>query len=245
MPDLRGHGWSEAPETGYEKERLAADLIELLDQLEIERVGYVGHDWGAWLGFLLGFAHSDRLRGLLALSIPHPWPSRRDRLNPLRLAALAYQLPLSAPFVGERLMRAGLARTVVRAGSSNGHFSSGDLDLYGATMASPARARATVALYRTFLLRELPAVARGRYADAQLNIPIRLIVGEDEPIVRGADLRGYESHAPQMTVERAAGAAHFLPEERPELVAAHIEEMFGEPRDRSGQPETAQAKETT
>ncbi|HYJ20397.1 MAG TPA: alpha/beta fold hydrolase, partial [Solirubrobacterales bacterium] len=51
--DLRGFGWSEAPPKGYEKENLASDVLAVLDQLGIERVKLVGHDWGGWVGFLL------------------------------------------------------------------------------------------------------------------------------------------------------------------------------------------------
>ena len=97
MADLRGHGWSDAPADDYEKERLAADMIGLLDALELDRVGYIGHDWGAFVGYLTAFAAPERIRALLTLSIPHPWPSRHDRLNPWRLAAFAYQLPLASP----------------------------------------------------------------------------------------------------------------------------------------------------
>ena len=35
MPDLRGHGSSKAPDNGYEKAQLAADMHNLLDALEI------------------------------------------------------------------------------------------------------------------------------------------------------------------------------------------------------------------
>src|SRR3954451_16471130 len=76
MPDLRGHGWSDAPARGYEKERLARDLIALLDALELDRVGYLGHDWGAFVGYLAAIAAPERIRALMTLSIPHPWPSR-------------------------------------------------------------------------------------------------------------------------------------------------------------------------
>src|SRR5437764_4223512 len=95
VPDLRGHGWSEAPAEGYRKEQLVDDLLALLDRLELERVGYVGHDWGAFCGFLLTLRAPERLTGLLALSVPHLWPSRRDRLHRRRLASFAYQTPLS------------------------------------------------------------------------------------------------------------------------------------------------------
>ncbi|MBJ7291840.1 alpha/beta fold hydrolase, partial [Williamsia sp.] len=45
-PDLRGFGWTDAPPGGYRKERLATDILALLDALGIDRVRLVGHDWG-------------------------------------------------------------------------------------------------------------------------------------------------------------------------------------------------------
>ena len=58
-------------------------------------------------------------------------------------------------------------------------------------------------------------------------MPCRLIVGDDDLIVRGADLRGYETNAPHLEVERVPGARHFLPEERAELVAERARALFG------------------
>lgn len=45
--DLRGHGYSDAPPDGYTSADHAADLIALLDHLEIERASLVGHSFGA------------------------------------------------------------------------------------------------------------------------------------------------------------------------------------------------------
>src|SRR5437764_1426227 len=67
VPDLRGHGWSEAPREGYEKEQLAEDLLALLDAMEIERATWIGHDWGGWAGFLAALRAPRRLERLLAL----------------------------------------------------------------------------------------------------------------------------------------------------------------------------------
>jgi pimeloyl-ACP methyl ester carboxylesterase len=220
IPDLRGHGWSSAPGSGYEKERLANDLLGLLDALGIDRVAYIGHDWGAFVGLLIGIHAPERISQLIALSIPHPWPSVRDRLNPLRAMTLAYQLPLSTPVLGAQLMRRGLTRRVL-AGANAG-FSDRDIEVYEATMGSEAGARTTTEMYRSFLLKELPAIALGRYRHARLDVPTRLIVGERDPITRVSALDGYEGHAPRMTVERVPEAGHFLPQERPDLVARRL-----------------------
>lgn len=225
MPDLRGHGWSDAPAAGYEKEQLARDLVGLLDALEIERAGYIGHDWGAFCGFLVNFAAPERWTAFLGLAIPHPWPSRHDRLNPWRLAGLAYQLPLAT--FGGAMTRRRLTTRILKAASAGDPFEPRDIDIYESTMGSARGGRTTVAMYRTFLTRELLPIARGRYDDALLEIPARLLVGDDDLIVRGADLLGYEDNAPNFEVERLAGVRHFIPEEQPELVVERARQLFG------------------
>jgi pimeloyl-ACP methyl ester carboxylesterase len=224
MPDLRGHGWSDAPARGYEKEQLVDDLVGLLDALELGRVDYAGHDWGAVCGFLLAFRAPERLRSLLVLSIPHFWPSLHDRLSPRRIAGFAYQIPLAT--VGGALVRRGLTSRVLQIASASGTFRPEDLAVYEATMATDGGARATVGLYRTFLTRELLPAARGRYARERIELPGRLVVGDRDAIIRGADLRGHERNAPRMSVERVPGARHFLPEERPELIADRARDLL-------------------
>lgn len=85
----------------------------------------------------------------------------------------------------------------------------------------PARTEATSRLYRTFLLRELPAIARGTYAPQRLTVPTRLVIGRSDPVITAAGVAGFEAHADDMTVELIDGG-HFLPEERPDAVAARI-----------------------
>src|SRR6188472_332149 len=46
MPDARGHGQSEAPEHGYRTEDRAADLIGLIEQLQLDRLALIGHSMG-------------------------------------------------------------------------------------------------------------------------------------------------------------------------------------------------------
>ena len=62
--DLRGFGWSDAPRDGYEKENMADDVLAVLDELGIERVKLVGHDWGGWIGFLLALRAPHRVSPL-------------------------------------------------------------------------------------------------------------------------------------------------------------------------------------
>ena len=57
-PDLRGFGESDRPEEveDYAIARSVADMVALLDALDLERAHVVGHDWGAGLAWALAAA---------------------------------------------------------------------------------------------------------------------------------------------------------------------------------------------
>lgn len=70
-PDLRGHGQSDAPRTGYMPSDYAADLIELIDaeQLAVP-LPVVGHSLGALVGMQLAAERPDLVSWLVLLDPP-------------------------------------------------------------------------------------------------------------------------------------------------------------------------------
>jgi pimeloyl-ACP methyl ester carboxylesterase len=228
-PDLRGFGWSDAPRGAYDKEQFASDLLGLLDELGLDRVGLIGHDWGAWTGFLACLRAPERFDAFLALGITAPF----GRTGPGSLVnawRLAYQVLLAGP-AGEHLLRTrpGLVRRVITAGSRRHEaWTAADLDAFARRLQEPDRARASMCLYRTFLTRELPAVAAGRYGHDRLRVPTRLMAGQSDPVIRPSMLRGLEGYADDMRVSSVPDCGHFVPEEQPQLVAAAARDLFGE-----------------
>lgn len=219
-PDLRGMGWTDAPAGRYDKHQFAADLIGLLDALELARVGIVGHDWGGWTSLLAAAQAPERFTAVLALGIPHPWlPVLSARPSALARAAVivSYQLPLSIPGLGPALVRRGFVRTMLRAARTDGRFTAAEIDAFDSTYREPARARASSALYRAFLTRELPAMARRKYEPRRVEVPVRMVLGGRDPVAIGP-LDDPHGHLPDLQVERLPGVGHFIPEERPELV---------------------------
>jgi pimeloyl-ACP methyl ester carboxylesterase len=223
--DLRGLGWTSAPRGGYDKRQLARDLIELLDALELERVVLAGHDWGGWAGFIACAHEPQRFERFVALGIPPPW-QRANAASIAALPALAYQ-PLVAGPLGPRLQAAGgqrFLRLVYRAGAGHGwRWTEEELAPYLERFRDPDVARAGACYYRSFLLREMPALVRGRYLRRRLSVPTLLLVGERDPVGgRSGLLRGVARHADDIRIEIVEGAGHWLPEERPAVVAQAI-----------------------
>jgi pimeloyl-ACP methyl ester carboxylesterase len=221
-PDLRGFGWSDAPSRGYEKERLASDLLGLLDALELERVGLAGHDWGGFVGFLACLRAPERFTGYVALAITHPWMQIPRIPDPRQLARAWYQLVIASPVLGGALLRRErVTRTLIeRAGA--GVWDEQSRELYARALSRPATVAATVALYRSFLTRELPELRGGRYDDVRLEVPTLLVVGDRDPVITPPALAGFEQHGDELSLEWVPGAGHWLPEELPELVVERI-----------------------
>ena len=63
--DMRGHGDSDTPEGAYTLDQLAADVIDLLDALEMNTVHFVGLSIGGMIGQCLGLNYADRLKSLV------------------------------------------------------------------------------------------------------------------------------------------------------------------------------------
>ena len=63
--DHRGTGQSTASNAKVSVERMAKDLVGLMDALNIERAHLIGHSTGGAIGQVMGIEHSDRLRSLV------------------------------------------------------------------------------------------------------------------------------------------------------------------------------------
>jgi pimeloyl-ACP methyl ester carboxylesterase len=77
-PDLRGFGASEKPADveAYRLRHGLADVLAVLDALEVERAHVVGHDWGAGLAWTAAAFAPDRVERLVVMSVGHPAASR-------------------------------------------------------------------------------------------------------------------------------------------------------------------------
>lgn len=226
-PDLRGHGWTEAPPDGYEKEQFATDVLAALDTLGVERFKLIGHDWGGFASFLIALREPERVERLLAVSIIHPWIRRSG--GPVEFAkqllGASYQFVIASPFVGRQVVqRTPFIKTAISRGSAHG-LPDDVSTAYADRWKEPARAAATVGIYRAFLLRELNGILRGRYRGQRLQVPTVLVYGTRDPVIRADRLVGWEEHADDMRIAEIEGG-HFLPDEQPALVAEQALALF-------------------
>jgi pimeloyl-ACP methyl ester carboxylesterase len=228
-PDLRGFGWSDAPPSGYEKETLAQDVLALLDAMGLRRVKLAGHDWGGWCGFLLGLRAPERIERFLALNISPPWgrPTPRALLETWRF----WYMYVSATPLGRWAFRERpgyLRRTIQNSSVHPERFPDEDVAEFTRQFREPERANASMQLYRSFVLRELPASVAGKYSKSKLETPTLLMFGTQDFAVPKVLIEADQSrYAEDMRVEYVEDSGHFIAEDKPELVTQRALEFFG------------------
>lgn len=85
-PDQRGFGATDAPAEveAYDLEHLTADLVGLLDHLQIPQAVFVGHDWGGFVVWQMALRHAARVAGVAGLNTPHTARAPADPIAILR-----------------------------------------------------------------------------------------------------------------------------------------------------------------
>jgi pimeloyl-ACP methyl ester carboxylesterase len=68
--DLRGHGYSSMPATGYTRMSMADDLARLVDSLGLKKFHLVGHSFGGLVSLAYARRHPHRLRSMVLADVP-------------------------------------------------------------------------------------------------------------------------------------------------------------------------------
>ncbi|HZP25946.1 MAG TPA: alpha/beta hydrolase [Dehalococcoidia bacterium] len=106
--DLRGYGESDrpAPLEEYDIHHLVADLVGLMDALEIEKCVLIGHDWGSNVVWMTALQHPDRVERVVSLNIPYrggPCMPRPEMLKKMD-ARFSYVVYFQEPGAAERFL---------------------------------------------------------------------------------------------------------------------------------------------
>jgi YbgC/YbaW family acyl-CoA thioester hydrolase len=210
-PDLRGCGYSEAPEHGYAMAAYADDLVRLLDRLRVERAVVAGHSMGGYVTFELLRRHRERVMGLILVDTradPDTPDGRKGRDALIEVArtqgpaAVAEHLlprllgrstQRTQPQVVERV------REMARRAPVPG--------IIGALTAMRDRADSTPHL-------------------GAIDVPTLVVVGEEDELTPPAMARQMTSAIPSAAMTTIPGAGHLAPLEAPTAVSRVIAEFL-------------------
>lgn len=221
VPDMRGFGGSDAPRTGYGSRTRVDDVEALLDAMELDRVVVCGHEWGGWVGFRLALRSPERVTGLVALNVQHPWPLHRRSIP--TAWRYWYTALFEPPLLGRLVLRRvpAFTRFLLLRGRAGDRAAA---EAYAELLRQPDRARAGEKLHRAFIFGDILPLVFNRYRRHTLTRPAILLAGTHDPVVgpRAVD-RVYPAQ-PALDVRMVDGG-HYLHEDDPDAVAATVREL--------------------
>ncbi|MFI0371030.1 alpha/beta fold hydrolase [Actinomadura sp. 1N219] len=182
--DLRGHGLTERPPTGYSVPDAVADLFAVLDALGHDRVHLVAYSFGGAVALNAALAHPGRVAGLVLIDAHGPGDGsdwNRGLLNRLAQSALKLEY--------ERIADQLLA--------------------FGERRMSRAAAAADALLNGTTVLDDLAAMPPVRPAAlATVPCPVLAVYGQHSDVADAGRLLLH--HVPNCTLHTLTGYSHFM-----------------------------------
>lgn len=230
-PDLRNFGDSRGDEA-RDIAHYVDDLAALVDALGLERFGLVGHDVGAFLAQDYARRAPGRLAGLFVFDCPHFGIGPRW-LADGHVRELWYQsfqqLPLAQTLVGasRESCRAYLAHFLSHWAGDPAAFDPDDLEEWTTMFRRPGRLAGGFRWYTLANRRRLEAMADSDAGRAPpIAVPAYSYWGSADPILKVEWQDSLDEVFTSVTCERAEGAGHFVPWERPEDSATRIAAFF-------------------
>lgn len=234
--DLRGYGDSGKPpaspdHAAHSKRAMALDMVELMQALGFGRFSVLAHDRGARVAHRLGLDHAERVERMMLLDIA---PTLDMYEGTTRAFAQAYfhwfWLIQPAPMPETMISRdpAFYVRSVM-GGRPGGlaHFAPEALAEYDRCARLPDWAVGVCEDYRASATIDLEHDRQSRAAGQRLAMPLRVLWGERGAVGRNFDVLALWRAVAEEAQGGALPAAHYLPEETPELIAQEALDFFG------------------
>ncbi|HIF93882.1 MAG: alpha/beta hydrolase [Myxococcales bacterium] len=215
VPDLRGHGDSEATPGpyGWGFEQMVKDLVDWLDHLGIERCDLFGHSMGGMLTLRFALAHPERIRSLIFMCTAPELPETLSRSN----------FEIGAKIAEARGID-GLQELMEKAARKN---CSESIAGWGESYWLHHRRRLRAMTPASFRGAGEGFFDSGSLVDRlkEIEAPTLVLVGEhDTDFSPGADL--FEQHIPNVTCRRLPDAEHHPHQENQPAWREVVEQHF-------------------
>jgi len=207
--DLLGYGRSDRPLGRDVGVRAHAErVIQMLDELRIDRACVVGHG----VAQSLAIRHSERVShlGLIDTVAFDGWPTLKGRLA-------RASLPVTK-FLSPRVV-AGALRTSLRRAYADPSRAAHSIDLYARPFGDAEGRDAVIAHVRALRCDETSALGGDL---AKIAMPTAIVWGQHDSVVPVEVGRQLQQTIRGATLDVVAGARHFTPEEAPQRVADAI-----------------------
>ena len=231
-PDLRGYGGSRAEPggprgEGFTKREVAAELVELLQALGVERFAVVGHDRGARVGYRIALDHPDRVQRLVVLNvIPTIDQFARMADGPSLGYWPWFLLAQPAPFPEQLLTAAPerFLRFIFDSWPEDPAAIDDEAFAVYLDALNPATAAAICGDYRASFWLDQEHEHADRQAGRRIECPTLILTGAAETQL--ADAHAIWRHWAGDIRAAIVPGGHFIPEEAPDALAAALDSFL-------------------
>lgn len=232
--DLRGHGESDMPSSGYTTLDMATDLHGLLDHLELERVHLVGHSYGGAVALHYSVLHPERvasltladarIRAFQPVQRLDDWPN--PELWERKLKELGVSFPGDDSEMGYRVLEV-LAEAKVQ-GKAETSTALGSFSPFGLSKTSNRTAKRWLQLLRSTTARKDFTDMAGLTLERihQVNHPVLAIYGEFSHCMPSC--WGLKQHLPNCRVVIVPKVGHFHPVVKPTFFGKSLRKFLVE-----------------
>lgn len=225
VPDQRGYNLSDKPGavSAYRVDRLADDVVGLLDALGYESAYLAGHDWGGGVAWRAVIDHPERIRKLVMIDTPHPkagedYESEEQSVSWYRTFLQIPWLPGWTARLGNWAMLANALRDTSRPGT----FPDEVLDQFRSAWDRDGAIHAMARWYRA----ERLAVP----GDGRVAVPTLMLLAENDVYIPADLSRRSEAYLEAGELLELGSGTHWVIQEEPERIGRILVEVFSEDR---------------
>lgn len=238
-PDLRGFNLSDMPAelSAYKAKHIVDDLRLLIQHLGYQKAIVVAHDWGGAVSWNMAIALPAMIEKLIIINSPHPYLFMQALANdPAQKAASEYMNWLRATDSETALAKddfalmdgffngMGQAQATWFDQATRGRYHdcwrkglSGGVNYYRASPLHPPTAE-----------NQGPLQLHLNPDDFKVNVPTRIIWGENDKALPKTLLNGIEDFVTDVRIERIAEGSHWIIHEQPERINQLIRQFLAE-----------------
>ncbi|GAJ26747.1 hydrolase [Liquorilactobacillus sucicola DSM 21376 = JCM 15457] len=225
--DLPGQGYSSVPRSGYDTKTTAQRIHELVVQLELKKILYVGHDVGSWIGYTYAHLFPDDLLGITLIDANIPGVTLKKQIPLDTESWRSWHFLFNViPDLPEELLRDKERVLIEWFFSNKAHnwrsaFTKEDIDEYVQEYRQLGVMRGMLGYYRAvlddFKINE-------PLGSQKIAVPILAINGEfgsSRDLLEKLKVLGEK-----VTGTMIKGSGHYIPEEKPDELTAQIIEFI-------------------
>ena len=167
-PDQRGYGRSSKPGrvADYTLDKLAQDVVGLIEASGSRKAAIVGHDWGGAVAWWLAADNPELVERLIIVNVPHPLVLRRMIImNPRQTLRSWYMFAIQIPWLMDWASSRKQYRPLMRgmqASSRPGTFTADDFERYRDAWSQPGNLTTMLNWYRAMFRYGVPPTRNRR-----------------------------------------------------------------------------------